>query len=352
MALAEGSLGSLNMQNMTGLILHGAILNYMALTDWQDELSLSVSDFVGYRMPSFGSFSSSLSTVYSWGVPRIAKSSGATMDIDRLTNVLVSAGADSVKLKSKRLVDGSRMSANEHIIPEQVFSSDGERTEAVSAVKALQIAADQGISIFKVDSSNIAEIIPRLMLSSDVKQEIRDAVFSGKQVSVPERNISYLGWVGTGYIVLDAESGAGAYKISGGQNGAKVILKFLDNFLMVFGPYTTFKAWALLGETLGDTFANFFALIGITLGIFDIVGRCAQAGQEIVIQILVPYIIINFVALIIMASLGLPFLVGLVVGYFLDKFMAALKESLIDGHGCHPPLSFRFRRSGDLVMVS
>lgn len=352
MAISQGSLSSLNAHDMTGLVLHGAILNYLALTDWQDDISLSVSDFVGYRMPSFGSFSSSVTTVYSWGVPRVAKSSGATMDIDRLTNVLVAKDAASSKLKVKRLVDGSRMSANEHIIPEQVFSANGQRTEAVSAVKAIQIASDQGMRIFKVDSSNVDEVLPRLMISLDVKQEIRDAVWAGRQVSVPERNISYLGWVGTGYIVVDTETGAGAYKISGGQNGAKAILKFLDNFLMVFGPYTTFKAWVLLGDTLGDTFANFFALIGITLGIFDIVGRCAQAGQEIVIQILVPYIIINFVALIIMASIGLPFLVGLLVGYFLDKFIAALKEALIEGHGCHPPLSFRLRNWGNSVMVS
>ena len=44
------------------------------------------------------------------------------------------------------------------------------------------------------------------------------------EVTISERNIDYKGWKGIGYIIIDTETGAGAYKISGGANGAELML--------------------------------------------------------------------------------------------------------------------------------
>lgn len=60
---------------------------------------------------------------------------------------------------------------------------------------------------------------------SDVISEIRNSLLIDKEVIVHESPISIAGgWSGTGYIILDQETGAGAYKISGGQNGGAGIL--------------------------------------------------------------------------------------------------------------------------------
>ena len=51
---------------------------------------------------------------------------------------------------------------------------------------------------------------------------IRNAVNAGRIVTAHERNISVKGWSGTGYIVLDPESGVGAYMIGGGADGGMI----------------------------------------------------------------------------------------------------------------------------------
>ena len=48
------------------------------------------------------------------------------------------------------------------------------------------------------------------------RQEIQKALNNGKLVIVPEKEISYYDWRGTGYIVLNTENGAASYMIAGG----------------------------------------------------------------------------------------------------------------------------------------
>jgi hypothetical protein len=92
--------------------------------------------------------------------------------------------------------------------------------EAISAIKALQIASIQGIPIHKIDAANISGELPTLQLSNEVKTDIQNVVHTGKEVIVSERNIQLNDWKGVGYIVLDPATGAGAYMISGISGGS------------------------------------------------------------------------------------------------------------------------------------
>ena len=46
--------------------------------------------------------------------------------------------------------------------------------------------------------------------------EIRTALAAGKEVTTHTDAISVPGWSGAGYIIMDPETGIGAYKIGGG----------------------------------------------------------------------------------------------------------------------------------------
>ena len=59
--------------------------------------------------------------------------------------------------------------------------------------------------------------------SGEVGSEIRNAVNAGKEVTVHEKSINKHGWKGFGYIVIDPETGAGAYLIEGSGNEGKQI---------------------------------------------------------------------------------------------------------------------------------
>ena len=131
---------------------------------------------------------------------------------------------------------GQYSSAMEHAIPEQFWVDRNKCSylddkgqlknpnlqpcqEAISAVKAIAIAQSQGQKIYTINKDNAATALPKLQLSSTVGQEIRNAIEAGKEVTFHEKAISAHGWSGQGYIIVDPETGAGAYLIEGRGSG-------------------------------------------------------------------------------------------------------------------------------------
>lgn len=68
------------------------------------------------------------------------------------------------------------------------------------------------------------QILQGLQISQDVKSEIANGLAAGKVVTVHEKDVTVNGWVGSGYTILDPDTGAGAYKIAGGANGGWLTL--------------------------------------------------------------------------------------------------------------------------------
>jgi hypothetical protein len=87
-------------------------------------------------------------------------------------------------------------------------------------VKALAIAASQGQKIYTITRANQDILLPQINVDPDVITEMQNALSAGKEVTVHQSPITQSGWTGTGYIITDPATGAGAYKISGGANGS------------------------------------------------------------------------------------------------------------------------------------
>ena len=87
--------------------------------------------------------------------------------------------------------------------------------EAVSAVKAIQIAASQGQKVYTVNASNASAALA----ASGAGGEIKEAIQAGMEVTFHERGINAHGWSGTGYSIVDPETGVGSYLIEGKGNG-------------------------------------------------------------------------------------------------------------------------------------
>ncbi len=123
---------------------------------------------------------------------------------------------------------GQYASAMEHATPEQFFvdktqcgaANQPACQQAISAVKALQIAAAEGQKIYTLTQANLSSALPKISGSKYLFEEIRNAVAAGKEVTIHERPIHAFGWSGSGYTVIDPETGMGAYMIEGGANGA------------------------------------------------------------------------------------------------------------------------------------
>lgn len=176
------------------------------------------------------------------------------------------------ELRGFILSQGPRESANEHLVPEQLFD-DPKTTEkeaqGISAVKALQIAAQQGQTIYTVTKANYAEILPKLNHSTDVMTDVRDAINAGKEVTISQTQVHAFGWSGTGYIVLDPESGVGGYLIGGGADGG--FTNWIQNNSTDLGVLLTFISIIALGLAGVGFFAAIMAATSLIAGVIGIV---------------------------------------------------------------------------------
>ncbi|MCL2076104.1 MAG: hypothetical protein FWH15_06650 [Betaproteobacteria bacterium] len=136
--------------------------------------------------------------------------------------------------------NGQYMSLQEAVVPEQFWVDksqcryiDGEGqiqnpalagcAQAISAVRALAIAQQQGQKIYTLTRENAATALPTLPIGGALGQEIRSAVQAGKEVTIHEKPITAHGWTGYGYTIIDPDTGAGGYIIEGSGNGAELL---------------------------------------------------------------------------------------------------------------------------------
>jgi hypothetical protein len=213
--------------DILGDLLHATMTAYFAELDTTDEILSKTMGIVRARIPSLGMFSLAIDTHDIFGVPVSAGASGFKMDVDRIMQVAIAKDGNKDTVKQYMLSSGATSSALEHSVPEQLFSTPESPAQGISAIKALKLANDQGIPIYTINQSNISTILPQLQISQDVKSDIQNAVNAGKEVTVSKTNITFNGWIGAGYIIIDPNTGAGAYMISGGQSGSFLMAMLL-----------------------------------------------------------------------------------------------------------------------------
>ncbi|WP_133245445.1 hypothetical protein [Pelagibaculum spongiae] len=239
--LEEENLDGLTKHDLTGAIMQTGVLGYFGMTYAQDKLAAQLQNAVTYRTPSYGTFGIAPTVSYWFGLPRDIKFAGVGMDIDRLGFATEVGNNCYVDWTTLNRASAARASAFEHLIPEMLFANTSQTNsegsaqgspQGVSAVKALQVAAQQGQKIFTLTQTNIDQL-NNISIDSATKNEIRNAISQGKTVQVHEREINYFGWSGSGYIIENPETGSGAYKITGGANGAiLIVLGLLVLFLL------------------------------------------------------------------------------------------------------------------------
>jgi hypothetical protein len=174
---------------------------------------------------------------YLFGFPRAIQTGGVVFDIPIIYNTGMGDG-DVEKKKQFTTQVGVISSTLEHATPEQMFATDdpdAEQPDAISAVKALQIASAEGQRVYQITQENMSIALANINHDQETMDEIEASLNAGKEVITHTDAVSVPGWSGAGYIIIDPDTGAGAYKISGGTNGA--FLLFLGALLMVLGLF-------------------------------------------------------------------------------------------------------------------
>jgi hypothetical protein len=147
-----------------------------------------------------------------FGMPISLSTGGMSCDLINIQMVsTLDNNEDKYRQTNKSLgVIGSSL---EHLVLEQLFATNGE--QGFSAVKAMQVANQQGQKIFTITQDNYQEIIPQLNLAPSAIADIEAAAKAGYTVTTHQNRISLNGYTGEGYIILDS-SGNGAWMINGG----------------------------------------------------------------------------------------------------------------------------------------
>lgn len=264
---AVATKAKLEAQNFTGLtkddilgdLLYTTALSYHAELEVMNQITAKTMGLVAITYPSETIFSFELKSNYYFGIPISVSPSGLAMDADRLITLVKSLDGDKEKPKQFMITAGMNGSALEHSLPEQLFSTPDNPAQGISAVKALKIASDQGIPVYTINQSNINAVLPQLQLDTGTITDIQNAVNAGKDVTVSKTEITLNGWAGCGYVIIDPNSGAGAYMISGGLSGG-LLYKNLKWFMGVVRNPATVAVVQYFAGLLGD--------VGLVISVF------------------------------------------------------------------------------------
>ncbi|MCY1078597.1 transglutaminase domain-containing protein [Archangium lansingense] len=220
-----------NFNDLAGEFLGGDLMtltiwSYFAAIDYSGSTTRATSRIIDLPALSFGLAHADVDVVHSFGIARSAKPSGILLDIGHLRYIRWSMDGDRNAWVRYNRAMGEIASTMEHVVPEHLFVGPQTPGEAISAVKLLTKAVAAGQRIYTITRANLDAVLPQLTLRPETLDEVRSAVATGKEVTVHQSPVEVNGWSGTGYIVIDPETGAGGYMIEGGANGGKLLAWF------------------------------------------------------------------------------------------------------------------------------
>ncbi len=161
------------------------------------------------REPSFVTVKAALELQGLLGVPFLARADRLSLRLN--ADVLRPFSLDGDRVKERQFLVASSLSASalQHASLEESLGS-----RATSAMRVIQQGNNESKPIHTLDASNADAILATLsFLPEGAKDAIRNAVASGRQVTVPAEPVSSGGFSRTGFGVLDPETGASAFNL-------------------------------------------------------------------------------------------------------------------------------------------
>jgi transglutaminase-like putative cysteine protease len=233
-----GGAADVDIDALVGELFHTVGLAYFMQLDAAHRALSGPWDVVSTHVFSEGMVGTSVRSTPLLGVRAQVVPVGVSIDVRRDVRVAVPGTDDPLAKAGFCLAMGGISSALEGRIMEQVFGLEG-----ISTMRVLQIANNSGIPIITIDADSAA-LIETLAQPESLKAELRDAVARGEEVVIPEHEIDYFGYRGTGWIVRDPDTDAAGYMIAGGLSGGASTQKDADFDWGTMNPFAPEEAWA------------------------------------------------------------------------------------------------------------
>lgn len=218
-ALQNGNGASVATDSVVGEFLHVAGLGYWAQQDLVARLMARAQKIQKVNRFALGLFSWEPIVQYSYGLPRTATAGGFATDIDINLTSIVSSDGQQQKVAIARMMEGQLSSHLEGAHWALARNRPEDPNTGFSTSQIFQQLSAQGARLHAITRENVNTVLDTLPIAEAAKADIRAGVASGLIGFVNDRIASIDGWAGTGYMIVDPETGAGAYRINGGLNG-------------------------------------------------------------------------------------------------------------------------------------
>jgi len=274
---------ALGREDLLGDLFYAGTLGYYAQYTALSKLMGQQQKAQHYLAAGYGTFGYEPNVDTVFGIPRAITTGGAAMNIPMINIIGTDSPANTAAEDKKNyaLQIGILSSALEHAVPEQLFNTDPNNPpDAISAVKALSKASAAGQRIYHITQANQGTALPNIHHDPATIAEIQNALNVGKEVITHTDAVTVPGWTGAGYIIFDPETGDGAYKIGGGQNGAFIAFALFFAALALFALLPFFLAQFSLSLAIISIFTGVISGTGLFENVMNILG----AGGDVDLQ--------------------------------------------------------------------
>jgi len=194
-------------------VLQTTAADYLSRVDRGQEKVQRLMGMVSTQGVSEAIVANAIRVLFSSGIPVTFEWTGLIVDADRRIIGPFAVDNDNSKGRPYMMLTGIDGSTMENQVFEDIFEQ-----EAISTIKILELASDDGITICTIETS-IAGDCPGMSQPFAINNAVNTALLRGHVVTIPEAPITVALWSGTGYIDMDPVSGAAGYIISGGISG-------------------------------------------------------------------------------------------------------------------------------------
>jgi pimeloyl-ACP methyl ester carboxylesterase len=103
------------------------------------------------------------------------------------------------------------------ILENRIFEDDF-KVESISTAKLMQLCTSNSVlctQILTIDKTSVDAILPTLYFDDNIKVDILNAVNQNFSIRIPQSDITYHDWTGTGYIKENLDTGESGWMLSG-----------------------------------------------------------------------------------------------------------------------------------------
>jgi hypothetical protein len=275
----------LNFDDMMGETLHLNAQTYFFQVETTNRITANGLNVVSLKRPAemLATFAPSFAFVF--GAATTVTRSGMNVDVRRYIVSVSSREGNREREVDYMFATGSFASAAEHTVFEYL-----QTARSVSAIQLIAEASNRGIPVYSIDAVNAGTLLPQLRVSSAVLADVRNAVATGKQVLIPRDELTFFQWRGSGYIVLEPDTGAAGYMISGGLAGGGTaedssLIDLLSDLLSVIGAFLDEFSFIAQGIKAAAKALAWVEVIGKWLtgisGVISAIGMYSETGSII-----------------------------------------------------------------------